>query len=135
MMFLAPAFLWGAIAVALGIVALHFIVTRQPQASVLPTARFVPDSAATATARNVRPSDLLLMLLRVLLVLAAGVALAKPVIQPSRRANGRIILMDASRSVASVCEAADSVRNLYRDGDAIVVFDSTARSLGPRARD
>ncbi|MEP6905130.1 MAG: BatA domain-containing protein, partial [Gemmatimonadales bacterium] len=72
MTFLAPAFLWGAIAVAAGIVALHFIVTRQPRASVLPTARFVPDSPATAIVRDARPSDLLLMLLRVLVVLAAG---------------------------------------------------------------
>ena len=135
MTFLAPGFLWGAIAVALGIVALHFIVTRLPRASVLPTARFVPDSPASATARNARPSDILLMLLRVLLVLAAGAALAKPVMQPSRRANGRIILMDASRSVASVAEAADSVRTLYRVGDVVVVFDSTTRPLGPSARD
>lgn len=135
MTFLAPGFLWGAIAVAAGIIALHFIVTRQPRATVLPTARFVPDSAATATVRDARPSDLLLMLLRVLVVLAAGAALARPVIKPSRQASGRVFLMDDSRGVANVSEAADSVKRLYRAGDAVIVFDSTAHSLGAKPLD
>ena len=135
MTFLAPGFLWGAAVIAAGIFALHFIVTRQPRASVLPTARFVPDSAATAIVRDTRPSDLLLMLLRVLIVLAAGAALARPVIKPSRRADTRVFLMDRSRSVANVREAADSVKNLYRAGDAIIVFDSAARTLGVRGSD
>jgi hypothetical protein len=135
MTFLAPGFLWSASLVAAGIVALHFIVTRQPRASILPTARFVPDSEATATVATTRPSDLLLMLLRVLVVLAAGAALAKPVIEPSRRSDARIFVMDVSRSVASVSEAADSVKSLYRAGDGVIVFDSTARSLGTRPVD
>jgi len=135
MTFLAPGFLWGAIAVAAGIVALHFIVTRQPRATVLPTARFVPDSAATATVRDARPSDLLLMLLRVLVVLAAGAALARPVIKPSRQVSGRVFLMDRSRGVASVSEGADSVKRLYRAGDAVIVFDSTAQSYGAKPLD
>jgi hypothetical protein len=135
MTFLAPGFLWGAIAIAAGIVALHFIVTRQPRASVLPTARFVPDSAATATVRDARPSDLLLMLLRVLVVLAAGAALARPVIKPSRQASGRIFLVDDSRAVANVSEAADSVRRLYRAGATVIVFDSAAHSLGAKPLD
>jgi aerotolerance regulator-like protein len=135
MTLLSPGFLWGAIAVAAGIIGLHFIVTRQPRATVLPTARFVPDSAATATVRDARPSDLLLMLLRVLVVLAAGAALARPIIKPSRQTSGRVFLMDDSRGVASVSEAADSVKRLYRAGDAVIVFDSAARSLGPNPID
>jgi hypothetical protein len=135
MTFLAPGFLWGAIAVAAGIIALHFIVTRQPRATVLPTARFVPDSTATATVRHTRPSDLMLMLLRVLVILAAGAALARPVIKPSRQPSGRVFLMDDSRGVANVSEAADSVRRLYRAGDAVIVFDSAARSLGVKPLD
>ncbi len=134
MTFLAPAFLWSAIAVAGGIVALHFIVTRQPRASVLPTARFVPDSPATAIVRDSQPADLLLMLLRVLIVLATGAALAKPVLRPNRQATGRVFLMDASRATAHIHEAADSVSALYREGDAVVVFDSAAHPLGPSAR-
>jgi len=129
MTFLAPGFLYAALAVAAGIAALHFIVTRQPRAAVLPTARFVPDSPATAIVRDARPSDLLLMLLRMLIVLAAGAALARPVIKPSRELSGRVFLVDASRAVADTREAADSLKRLYRAGDAVIVFDSSARTL------
>ncbi len=129
MSFLAPGFLYAALAVAAGIAALHFIVTRQPRAAVLPTARFVPDSPATAIVRDARPSDLLLMLLRMLIVLAAGAALARPVIKPSREPSGRVFLIDASRAVADTREAADSVKRLYRQGDAVIVFDSSARTV------
>ncbi len=127
MTFLAPGFLFASLAVAAGIVALHFIVTRQPRAAILPTARFVPDTRATAVARARRPSDLLLMFLRVLLVLAAGAGLAKPVLAPSRGASARVILVDVSRSARDSTAMRDSVRTLYRNGDAIVVFDSSAR--------
>ena len=135
MTFLSPLFLWGAVAAAAGIIALHFLVTKQPRASVLPTARFVPDSPATATARDARPSDLLLMLLRVIVVLAAGGALAKPIMKPGREPVRRIFMLDVSRSVANVKEAADSVTALHRDGDLVVAFDSAARVFGPGVHD
>lgn len=135
MTFLSPLFLWGAIAAAAGIVALHFLVTKQPRASVLPTARFVPDTPATATARDARPSDLLLMLLRVIVVVAAGAALAKPIMKPSRQPLHRVFLLDASRAVANPEESADSLKALYGDGDLIVAFDSAARITGPGFRD
>jgi hypothetical protein len=133
--FITPGFLFAALAVAAGIVALHFIVTRQPRAAILPTARFVPDSPATAIVRDARPNDLLLMLLRVLIVLAAGAALARPIIKPSRQPVGRVFVVDVSRSSASTRQAIDSVRALYREGDAIVEFASAARSLGIQALD
>ena len=130
MTFLAPAFFYAALVVAAITVALHFIVTRQPRAGILPTARFVPDMPATATARATRPSDLLLLLLRVLLVLALGSGLAKPVLKPSLGANARVILADASRSVTNVAELRDSVRSVFRDGDIVVAFDSSTRMFG-----
>jgi len=129
MTFLAPGFFLASLAVAAAVVALHFIVTRQPRAAVLPTARFVPDLPATATARATRPSDLLLMLLRVLIVLAAGAGLARPIFKPSRTASARVILVDASRAVNDVALVRDSARRYYRDGDAVVVFDSSARQI------
>ena len=100
MTFLAPEFLYAALAVAAGIVALHFIVTRQPRAAILPTARFVPDTPATTIARARYPSDLLLMLLRVLVILAAGAGMAKPVLTSRREAQARVILADVSRSTS-----------------------------------
>ncbi len=127
MTFLAPAFFYAALAVAAAVVALHFIVSRQPRAGILPTARFVPNLPATATARATRPSDIPLMLLRVLLVLAAGAGLARPIIKPSRGAQARVILADVSRSSADSAAVRDSVRTLYRSHDALVEFDSSAR--------
>lgn len=129
MTFLAPGFFFASLAIAVGVVALHFIVTRQPRASILPTARFVPDLPATATARATRPSDLLLMLLRVLIVLAVGAGLAKPILKPSRGAEARVMLADVSRSTSDVAALRDSVKALYRDHDALIVFDSSARVI------
>ncbi len=135
MTFLAPGLFLASVAVASAVVALHFIVTRQPRAGILPTARFVPELPATATARATRPSDLLLMLLRVALVLAVGAGLAQPVVKPTRGEDARVILVDVSRSVADVDALRDSVRSVYRPQDALVVFDSAARILAGDAGD
>jgi hypothetical protein len=135
MTFLSPAYLLGALMVAGGIVLLHFIVTKQPRSSVFPTARFVPELPAKATSRAARPSDLLLMLLRVLVVIAAGAGLARPVVQPSRATVGQLILADVSRAVASVREVADSVRHASGDGSLILASDSTARVIKGTAPD
>jgi hypothetical protein len=135
MTFLAPGFFFASLAVAAGVIALHFIVTRQPRAEILPTARFVPNLPATATARHTRPSDILLMLLRVLLVLAAGAGMARPIFKPSRGAEARVILADVSRSVRDSLALRDSVRSLYRDHDALIVFDSSARQVTLASKD
>jgi hypothetical protein len=135
MSFLAPGFFFASLAVAAGIVALHFIVTRQPRAGVLPTARFVPNLPATAIARATRPSDLPLLLLRVLLVLAAGAGLARPVFEPSRNKDVRIVLADVSRSVTDPASLRDSVKRVMRDGDALIEFDSSARRIASSAAD
>lgn len=135
MSFLAPGFFYASLAVAAAVVALHFIVTRQPRAAVLPTARFVPNLPANATARATRPSDLLLMLLRVLLVLLIGAGLARPIFKPSRNKSARVILVDASRSVGDIAAVRDSATRYYRDGDAVIVFDSVARVVAPNPTD
>ncbi|MFL5479971.1 MAG: BatA domain-containing protein [Gemmatimonadaceae bacterium] len=135
MTFLAPAFLFASVAVAAGIVALHFIVTRQPRSSILPTARFVPDTPATTIAPARRPSDLLVMTLRVLTVLAAGTGMAKPVLRPARQPNARVVLVDVSRSVRDSTAIRDSARAVYRKGDGVVVFDSGARVVAGSVSD
>ena len=135
MTFLAPGFFFASLAVAAAIVALHFIVTRQPRAAILPTARFVPDTRATTVARAKRPSDFLLMLLRVLTVLAAGAGLAKPVLTPSRGAQARVILVDVSRSARDSNAIRDSVRAIYRAGDAVVLFDSATHAVAGNVAD
>lgn len=127
MTFLAPVYLYAALGVAAVIAGLHFIVRRQPRSAILPTARFVPDTPATTIAAANRPSDVPLMLLRMLIVLAAGAGLARPVLTPSRGAEARVILVDVSRSARDTVAIRDSVRGVYRDGDALVLFDSVAR--------
>ncbi|HEX4681993.1 MAG TPA: BatA domain-containing protein, partial [Gemmatimonadaceae bacterium] len=127
MTFLAPGYLFASIAVAAVIVGLHFIVTQQPRASILPTARFVPDTRATTIAPANWPSDLLLLLLRLLTILAAGTALARPVLRPGRQPSARVVLVDVSRAAMDSVAFRDSVRANYRQGDALAVFDSVAR--------
>lgn len=129
MTLLAPGYLYAAISAAAVVVALHLIVTRRPRAAILPTARFVPDVPAAARSRALRPYDLLLLLLRVLLLLALGTALARPVLKPKRERIARVIVADVSGSVAARSEVADSVRRLYRTGDVTVVFDSAAHAV------
>jgi aerotolerance regulator-like protein len=129
MSFLLPGFLLAAGAIAAGAVLLHFIVTREPDQLELPTARFAPERTIQARARRFEPRDLLLLLVRVALVLAVGAALAGPVIAPPRREVVRIVMLDRSRAVASPGEAADSARALLRDGDPLILFDSSATLL------
>ncbi|HET7551340.1 MAG TPA: BatA domain-containing protein [Gemmatimonadaceae bacterium] len=126
MNFLAPAFLIGAAAVSAAVVVLHFIVTREPKTAPLPTARFAPDLPVRAQSRAIHLQDLLLLLLRVLLILAVGAALAQPVLRPPRRDVARIVLVDRSRAVADPAEVVDSARSLLGDGDALVLFDESA---------
>lgn len=132
MSFLAPGYLTAALIAAAGAVLLHFIVTRRPRSIRFPTARFVPDVPVAARSRSLRLSDLLLLGLRVLAILLVGAALARPVFPPRRERIARVIVADVSNSVASVPEVRDSVRGLFRPGDALVVFDTSARSVpGP----
>jgi hypothetical protein len=124
--FLVPAFLIAAGVVAGAVVVIHFIVTRDPRTVPLPTARFAPARPIRAEARAVQPQDLLLLLLRTLMILAVGAALAQPVLRPPRRALVRIFVVDRSRAVANGGEVADSVRARFTAGDALVLFDSMA---------
>jgi aerotolerance regulator-like protein len=126
MTFLAPGFLLAAGIVSASIIALHFIGTLEPETVPFPTARFASDRPVHAVTRAFRLQDLLLLALRVALVMAVGAALARPVISTSRRAIARIIVVDRSRAVANRTELVDSASALVSDGDALVVFDSSA---------
>ncbi|MEO8946478.1 MAG: BatA domain-containing protein [Gemmatimonadaceae bacterium] len=130
MSFLAPGYLTASCIAAAGAVLLHFIVTRRPRSIRFPTARFVPDVPVVARSRSLHLSDLLLLALRVITILLVGAALARPVFPPQRERVVRVIAADVSNSVASVAEVRDSVRALFRSGDALVVFDTSARSAG-----
>lgn len=125
--FLAPGYLFAALAAATGLVAAHFIVRRQPRSMLLPTARFVPDAPVLSTGWARVPSDLIPLLLRVLCVLLAGVALAGPIML--RRAGGtaRVILVDRSGAVADTSELSDSVAAVRAPLDVVIGYGSRTR--------
>ena len=127
MSFIAPGYLTAAAIAAVGAVLLHFIVTSRPRSIPFPTARFVPDVPVAARARSLQLSDLLLLAVRVLTILLAGAALARPIFRPHRERVVRVIVADVSGSVANIAEIRDSVHALYRPGDALVLFDTAAR--------
>ncbi|MCR4339469.1 MAG: BatA domain-containing protein [Gemmatimonadaceae bacterium] len=129
MTFLAPIFLYIGMAVAAGAVALHFIVTRQPTSSPLPTVRFIPVSSVRVTTVAPVPEDLWVLLIRVLAALLIGAAFARPVLVPERRPVARVVLADVSRGVAQIEEVRDSSRRLLADGDALIAFDSAPREI------
>lgn len=133
MTFIAPWWLAAGVLSGAAVVALHFLARQRPRAAAFPTARFVPDVPARAPSRAVRPADLLLLVVRVLVVLALATAMAGPVPARSRRL-ARVVAVDVSRAVKRLDEARDSARGMLREGDALVLFDSAAHrvpSAGP----
>lgn len=135
MTFLAPLFLAAGASVAGAIVLLHFLARRRPRPAILPTARFVPDRPARWPSRAPRPTEWLLLALRVIAVLAIATAFARPVRQPRRVATTRIILVDRSRAVGDERAIRDSALAAFRDGDVVIAFDTMVRVLPPGGRD
>ncbi|MEO8636672.1 MAG: BatA domain-containing protein [Gemmatimonadales bacterium] len=123
MTFAAPLWLAGAASLSVGVVALHLLARRRPRSFVYPTARFIPDQRASAPAVDRRPSDLLLLLLRVAVILLIGTAFARPLPSPPRRTL-RMVLLDRSRAVPHLM--GDSTAALMHQAQLILVFDSTA---------
>lgn len=126
MTLLAPWYLAGALAAAAIVTALHLFAWQRPPAAMLPTARFVPDGAARATSRAVRPTDLPLLALRVGILLLLGLALARPARTAREGTVARVFVADLSRP-ASAAVVLDSVRAIRGEGDIVVVVDSLAR--------
>jgi hypothetical protein len=126
-----PAYLLAALAVAGAVVALHLLAWRRPPPTPFPTARFAPPAAIRTVSRDLRLRDRLLLLVRVLAVVLAGLALARPQFVPTKRGTARVLLLDASRRVASLDEVRDSARARSQGADAVswVRVDSVARVL------
>jgi hypothetical protein len=126
--FLAPwALAIGGLAAA-GAVLLHLVAQQRPAAYLLPTARFIPDRRTLVRRIANRPRDLLLLALRVLLLLSAAAAFARPVLSARRGTRARIVLLDRSGAVASIGEGVARVRVLLGDGapTRLILFDTTA---------
>ncbi|MCY7379665.1 MAG: hypothetical protein LH467_10055 [Gemmatimonadaceae bacterium] len=128
MTFLSPwALLIGAVAAA-GSVLLHLVALQRPASYLLPTARFIPDRRTLVRRMATRPRDLLLLALRVLLLLSAAAAFARPVLAPSRAPLARVVLFDRSGAVQSMEKAVTQLRPWLTDGvpTQLVLFDSVA---------
>ena len=127
MTFLAPAWLAVAGAAAAALIVMHFFARQRPRPAILPTARFVPDVAARAPSLASSPTDVLLLLARVLAIAAIGLALAHPVTAPSRKPVLRVIAVDP---VVGPAVTGDSAHAWLQPGDTIVTLDTAARDAG-----
>lgn len=127
MSFALPWIFAMGVATAAGVVALHLLSTRRPPARPLPTARFVPESDLRAVSRTSRPTDLLLLALRVLAVLAIAAAFAQPVPDAPGPALRRVVALEWTTALSDVEAARSRAQALIGDGDALVVFDTSAR--------
>ncbi|HEX8390916.1 MAG TPA: BatA domain-containing protein [Longimicrobium sp.] len=134
----APGFLLAGILGMLVPLALHLIRRRPPQRAALPTARFLSADPRNAV-RVSRPTDVPLLILRMLLLLLLGAALARPAWIPARAGTGTVVLLDRGassrtewpRAVAAAAEAVMGPEGEPRG--ELVLFDSTARHV-PRAQ-
>ncbi len=129
MTFISPlAMVFGAVAAA-AVVALHLLATRRPPAVPLPTARFVPVAEARAVSRTSRPSDLLLLLMRVLAVLLIGAAFARSVFDAVGPSVRTVVMVEQSRLVADAEGALVRAREAVGEGGALVIFGADAREV------
>ncbi|CAN5911872.1 hypothetical protein BH11GEM1_BH11GEM1_13170 [soil metagenome] len=137
MTFLAPWALVIAGLAAAGVMVLHLVLRQRPATYLLPTARFIPDQRTLVNRVATRPRDLVLLALRVLLLLFAGAAFARPLLSPTRGTVGRIVLLDRSRSVASAPDAVGRARALSNGSASVTViaFDTAATVLSRDAWD
>ncbi|MFN7977646.1 MAG: BatA domain-containing protein [Vicinamibacterales bacterium] len=100
--FLAPAFLLGALAVAVPIV-LHLFRRRTDRVVDLPTAGLVPESTVAQQDRR-RLRDLLLLALRVAALLVLAVSFARPYLRDDDGAGAArttMVVVDTSMSVSA----------------------------------
>ena len=135
MSFVSPLFLAAGAAAAAGVLLLHLLAWRRPPAAPLPTARFVPERSLRTAARSLRPSDLVLLLIRVAIVMLVATALAGPIVTPRRSGSAEVVVVDRSRAVADVADATARARERLEGGDVLVLMDSSARSVEEGAAD
>lgn len=116
--FVTPWVFGAAVAASLVVTGLHLLSVRTPPPLMLPTARFVPDGEARAVARQPRLNDVLLLILRVCALLAAGAALAGIRWQRTTANELRLVVADARWQQDSVWR--DSVVRALSADDALV---------------
>ncbi len=94
-----PWVLWATAVAVAGVVIAHLLSVTRPPALRLPTARFVPEQSVRAVSRATRPSDVWLLLVRVLVLLLAGIALSAVSMNGAREPVATLLVIDAPRDV------------------------------------
>jgi len=140
MLFMNPLLLFAALAAG-GPLLIHLMLRNRPKRQVLPTLRFLPESALQTVAMH-RLKNLLLLLLRVLVVLLIAAAFARPYLGAStvtedrpRAEIGAVFAVDTSLSMRSGerwNKALESVRTQASrlpagSPMALLFFDESAR--------
>ena len=131
MTFLAPwALAIGAVGAAATLL-LHLIARQRPAVYLLPTARFIPERETLVSRAAARPRDLLLLAVRLLLIVAASAAFARPVLTTRRQTRARIVMLDRSAAVADPADAWRRARALLDGGmpNALITFDGRAQRI------
>ena len=130
----APWILGAAVFAALITGVLHFISVRHPPVLLLPTMRFLPERPVRAVSRSTRPSDLLLLLLRVMAVLLMGAALSGLYWRTAGVKHGRVVVIQ--RGLDGNIEmvrnaAARAMRGAFAVDTAtrVVVMDTVVHAL------
>ena len=118
---------------ALIVVGLHLLSVRRPAELLLPTARFLPERDVRAVSRTKRPSDLLLLLLRVASLLIAGFAAARPTWRPSTTWTVSLLVAapGVERDSAALVRAVGITGSVV--GIEVIVPDDSMRSGEPAA--
>jgi hypothetical protein len=134
----APAFLAAGAALALAAIILHLITSTPPRRAPLPTARFVTPTRASAVRLQRRPTDIALLIVRVLFALAIGAAFAQPAWIPAASGTTHIVLFDRGAGMrAAFGDALDTLRatssRTTADDLTIIAFDTAAAVMTERA--
>lgn len=127
MSFLAPVWIAWAAAASLVAAAIHLVAWRLPRTVVFPTARFVPDEPARRAARTARLADLGLLALRVAILMAGGIAMARPVFGSRPTGQATVIAIDRTAAAGDTAVLVGILRSIPRpDRTSFIVFDTTA---------
>ncbi|MCC6318802.1 MAG: hypothetical protein IT361_14065 [Gemmatimonadaceae bacterium] len=133
MAFASPLVWWAVAAAVAGIGALHLLSWRRPRPRLLPTARFLPAATQPSRFRRLEPSDLSVLAIRVLAILAIGAAAVGPLLRWRVGGVARVVVVDRSRAVADPREHI-SVLDSLATGVAelrVIAFDTVARTTTP----
>lgn len=122
----APGYLVAGAALALVPLILHMLARTPPERRALPTARFLTADRRTRL-RMRRPSDLLLLALRMAFLVLLGAAFARPEWLPERSGESVVVLLDAGADMAPVWEdALTATRERLGGRGTLVTFDTAA---------